>query len=72
MHTDLLHRTLRAVAMEGHRVDEVVSRVSSQASTSLGSVDAAARAARERMSAHRHLPGGTAGPPAPGIGAVKG
>ncbi len=44
MHTDLLHRTLRAAAAEGHRVDEVVSRVSSQTSTALGSADAVAQA----------------------------
>lgn len=67
VHTDLLNRTLRAASMEGHRVDEVVSRVSSQTSTVLGAIDPVGQAARERMRAHRDLPGGGAGPPAPGV-----
>ncbi len=67
VHTDLLNRTLRAASTEGHRVDEVVSRVSSQTSTVLGAIDPVGQAARERIRAHRDLPGGGAGPPAPGV-----
>lgn len=67
VHTDLLNRTLRAASTEGHRVDAVVSRVSSQTSTVLGSIDPVGQAARERMRAHRDLPGGGAGQHAPGV-----
>lgn len=67
VHTDLLNCTLRAASTEGHRVDDAVSRVSSQTSTVLGAIDPGGQAARERMRAHRDLLGGGAGPPAPGV-----
>ncbi|WP_299450976.1 hypothetical protein [uncultured Serinicoccus sp.] len=67
VHTDLLNRTLRAASTEGHRVDDVVSRVSSQTQHRLGAIDPVGQAARERIRAHRDLPGGGAGPPAPGV-----
>lgn len=67
VHTDLLRRTLRAASTEGHRLDEVVSRVSSQAGATLRSAHLIGDAARERMKVRRGVGGGAAGLPAPGV-----
>ncbi|MCK0111903.1 hypothetical protein MWU75_07110 [Ornithinimicrobium sp. F0845] len=63
VHVDLLQQALRAAGTEGHRVDEAVSRVSSQTRTAVLTGDDTSRAARERMRAHRDAPGGTHSPP---------
>lgn len=67
VHTDLLSRTLRAASTEGHRLDEVVSRASSQAGATLRSADPIGDAARERMKVRRDVGGGAGGLPAPGV-----
>lgn len=67
VHVDLLAQVLRTAATEGHRVDQAVSRVSSQTRTAVLAGDDPSRAARERMRAHRDASGGAPSPP-PRIG----
>lgn len=67
VHVDLLQQALRTAANEGHRIDEAVSRVSSQTRTAVIAGDDPSRIARERMREHRDRPG--SGPPTPpGVG----
>lgn len=66
VHVDLLARTLRTAAGEGHRVDAAVSRVTSQTRTAVPAGDDTSRAARERMHAQRLAHGCSPSPP-PGI-----
>lgn len=63
VHADLLARALATATSEGHRVDAAVSRVSSQTRTAVRAGDDSARAARDRMRAHRD---GSTRPPTPG------